>query len=241
MIGEFASETATAIAAKRGKKPKRPFTAAEAAELRAIGEALKDSAIAADGGRPSVPIKLQISEHVSAFVFQAAIPFKQETFLAEMALSYLVSQQEAFTKDYLFDVLVHKHQMLKSAATLTYEEIASHTSIVSLWASLAQKEVDNLGHGSIDDVATFFSKKLGIELSTFESWTALREHSYRRNLVIHNQGRVNETYRRKTGSTQKSGRITTDMQYVSTAVTNLLGFIDFVHAAVCKKLRLNKT
>ena len=40
---------------------------------------------------------------------------------------------------------------------------------------------------------------------------------------------------------QKSARVTTDMQYVSIAVSHLLGFINYVYAAVCKKLRLKQT
>ena len=79
-------------------------------------------------------------------------PEKHKDFLSEMALSYLISIQEAFIKAYIFEILVHKKELLRSSATITFEEVSNYTSIKALIASLALKEVDGIGHGSIDDV-----------------------------------------------------------------------------------------
>ena len=215
-------------------RPKEAFTPAETKELRAFVEALTEAL----KGKRARKLELVGSERVSKFIFQVAVPIKHRSFLAEMALSYLIAHEEAFIKDYLLQLLLHKRQLLISNATVTHEELAAHSSIRSVWEAIAQKEVDALGYGSIDDIAQYFSKKLGIDLTRFQHWPALREHSYRRNLIIHNRGRINDIYRKKTGYKERTGRVETDMYYVSSAVSNLSAFIRFVHLAVCAKFRL---
>lgn len=246
-IGEFASDADRALIARQGKLPAVDFTANEAEQLVAFGKALAAAAAAADHGaeRPGISkgpgmTETMVSERVAAFITQSIEPYQQQNFLAEMVLSYLMARQEAFIKDYLFVVLTHKRNALRSNATVTYEELAAHKSVNSLWASLAQKEVDALGYGSIDDVATYFSKKFNIDLVAFEGWPTLREHSFRRNIIIHNKGRVNDVYRQKIGAAKKTGRVHTDMEYVSAAAKNVTGFIDYVHSKVCKKFKLSR-
>lgn len=158
-----------------------------------------------------------------------------------MALSYLVSHFEAFIKDYVRAVLLAQPSMLKSSSTLTFEEAVNHRSIKQLRNALAEKEVEGLGYGSIDDISNYFLKKFSIDLARFLQWERLRESVYRRNLVIHNQSRVNSIYRRKVGYTGENLQLTTDMPYVMEVADILLAFIKHVHAELGPKIGQRNT
>lgn len=240
LIREFAVESDSNLAGKLPKKPDTPFRANEQEELRRVAAAILAATKESPKGG-ATEFSATLSDRVGKFVLQAVMPVKQRTFLAEMALAYLVSHLEEFIKTYMYRVLVDNPRMLRSGATLSYEEALSFSSMKALRSGLADREVESLGYGSIDDVATYFLKKLGIELSTFSQWQSLREHIYRRNLIVHNQGRINDIYRRKVQYKGTRVHLSTDMVYVGTAAETMLAFVDHVHAEVTLKLRLNET
>jgi len=233
-IGDFASDAERMLASKQTLKLGESFTAAEKVELHAVSEAIG----AAISGKTGTRIEIKASKRVQEFVLRVAAPIKQKSFLSEMALAYLIARQEAFVKDYIFQLLVHKRQLMISNASTTYQELAKHKSLGSIWRHIAQNEVDGLGYGSVDDIAQYFAKRLGIDLAGFSRWEALREHSFRRNLIIHNGGRVNDLYTKRTSVKNSAGRISTDMAYVISAVSNILGFTKYIHSSVCTKFRL---
>ncbi len=180
------------------------------------------------------------SPEVRAFLFKAVIPLAQKKFLAEMSLSYLISYQEAFVKDYVYQILVHLKNMLKSGTTVTYEEVLGHTSMKSLVGFVAQKEIDSLGYGSIDDVQKYFLGRFKIDLRKFDKWDQVREMNYRRNIIVHNKAITNETYCNKTGYEKVNQAIRTDHKYVSKAGDTLFSFIGFIHGKCLVKLKLQK-
>lgn len=244
LIGEFISDIEGFLTIKENSGPKSPLTLDELKQLRHLGETVMKSAEKAKhsesqrtNAAENIVIRIDVSDRVGAYALQLIKPIKQRTYLVEMSLSYLISYQEAFIKDYLYQLLVHKHQLLKSSSSISYEEVVEHHSVRTLWSALAKKEVDSLGYGSIDNVATYFSNKLNIDLSSFTHWDLIREHNYRRNLIIHNRGKVNEAYRKKVGAKQRTGRLVTDFVYVASAVENVVSFIEFIHASILKKFR----
>lgn len=240
MIRDFASETDAKLADKKPVPPSTPFSAEERMELKKLGEVLL-SAASKQSAKGGASVTTTLSDRVGEFLLQAVSPIKQRGFLAEMALGYLISYLEAFIKDYVLQILIAHPRMLRSNATMTFDEAIGYKSIKGLRAAIAEKEVEALGYGSIDDVAAYFQKKLNISLSAFPQWKELREHVYRRNLVVHNQARVNGTYRRKVDYQGNASRIGTDMVYVEAAAARMLEFIDFVHAETSRKLRLDET
>jgi hypothetical protein len=239
LIDRFASESDASLKAKASKLSGQPFPEHERDELGRLAKAM----FAAADNHPkggSIDFSMHVSERVANYVMQVITPIKQQTFLAEMALAYLVSHVEAFIKDYVEQVLVDNPRMLRNSGSITQEEALSFSSMKALRRGLANKEVEALGYGSIDEVAVFFQKRLGIGLASFEKWDLLREHAYRRNLIIHNQSRVNDTYRKKVKYTGRHIRLHTDMTYVSGAAGTMLAFVDYVHAQVIKKFKLAK-
>lgn len=241
MIRDFASEIDLFLEGKSPPVLEKPFTKREIGDLRKIAESLNHAANAATIQGKSKALGKDVtnlfsgtvSSSVGKFVMQAVIPLKQRGFLADMALVYLVSQLEAFCKDYLFQVLIRHPVMLRSGASMAIDEIAKYKSITQLWRGVAEREVESLGYGSIDDVGIYFQKKLSIDVCSFKKWDEMREHVFRRNIIVHNKGRINETYKRKIKGNH--AHHSTDMEYVKKAASNILEFLEFIHSAVVLK------
>ncbi|MRV75545.1 hypothetical protein GJ700_27890 [Duganella sp. FT92W] len=245
LIGEFAQEIHQNLAEKLRPIPEtQSFTAAEIAQLNSIGEAVLSTATKAKRRitrKPEKVFELDVSDRVAALMLKFAIPVKQQSFMAEMSLVYVISRLEAFLKDYAREMLLARPEMLRSSNQMSCEEVLSYRSMAAVREALANREADGLGRGSIDDIAVYFEKKANISLSNFDAWEAIREHVYRRNLVVHNRGFVNELYRKKTKSTSANGQhLSTTMDYVVAAVENIKGFIHYVHTISLRRLRLNE-
>lgn len=180
------------------------------------------------------------SEKLGKLVMSKIEPMKHKTMLGEMSLSYLISFQEAFLKDYLRTVLSSRRALLRSSKQLSYEAICEHRSMTSLIGSLAQKEVDALGFGSIDDFAKYFLDKFNIDFGVFPRWKELREATYRRHLILHNRGITNERYCQVTGFKGTNKHLSTDISYCITAGEMLLEFMDFAHGRMMEKLKLSQ-
>lgn len=178
------------------------------------------------------------SDKLGKFVINLFIPIKRKSFIAEMALSYIISFQEAFLKDYLKTVLSSRKSLLKSKKTMSYEEACSHKSIKSLIYYLSQKEVDELGFGSIDDFAEYFNKKFNIDFSEFPKWSSLREATYRRHIIIHNRSKTNYQYCNKTGYKIRGKQLIPSIKYAADAGNQLKDFIGFLHTKMVLKLKL---
>jgi hypothetical protein len=244
LIRDFAADAHGMLS---GKMPKadaiEQLPPEEVEQLKAFAEAMTTIAgVAQESKRRRkgrTAIHVDATERVGKLIIDAARSIKQQGLVAEMCLSHLVAHQEAFTKDYLFELYTHKRAMLKSGASITYERIADHKSMRDLWSAIARAEVDAFGYGSIDDVAALLCKKLNVSLSGYERWDSIREHSYRRNLIVHNAGRVNDVYRKKVGASRLER--STDLDYIKSAAENIIGLIDFMHAAICRKFHLRPT
>ncbi len=235
LIGNFVRDVDRSLTRKQKRKPKSEFTQEHAKELRSVVEAL-DGVLSGKVGE----VNLNISNEVSKFILQKIIPLKHEKFLSEMALSYLISHQEAFLKDYIFEILVHRKYLLRSGTTITFEEVNNHSSMKALISFLSQKEVDVIGHGSIDDAAEYIKKKFNIDMTEHAKWDELREANYRRNIIIHNRAKTNDIYCRKTGYKHRNKHLTTSNKYVLDSVETVKSVIEFLHEKIELKLKLKK-
>lgn len=235
-ILNFMKTTEKFLTRKQSRKIKNMNKDRDLKELKGIMEFIEQTDETKKDGS-SLPIK---SKSLAQFLLQNLIPMMHKAFLTEMTLSYLISYQDAFIKDYLFQILISRKTMLKSGTKITYEELLNYNSMKALKEALAQKEVDGVGYRSIDDTCDYFSKRFNIDLSEFINWTWLKEATYRRNLIVHNRGITNDLYCMKTGFKLKGKHLETDIDYVYKSAQTIMDFILYVHSAVLKKLRLEK-
>jgi len=189
------------------------------------------------------PVKLKFeSNKASDFIWSVATRVKYKSFLAEMTLSYLVSHQESFVKEYLHRIFISRPSILKSRQKqINYEEVCGFKSIKSLVSYLAKREVDSLGYTSIDDLVKYFKDRFNMNLEQFDGWPLVREATYRRNVIVHNAGLTNDIYCIKTGYKKKNKRLSTDEDYVKDLANVLLRFIKFLHGEMTEKLKLKPT
>jgi hypothetical protein len=182
---------------KKGKRASQPRLSKAAKKDIAGLMTLLRSAIATP---PTKTIKYVItSPGAKSLLMSTVVQVKQRSLLAEMAVIYLIAQLEGYLKDLLRAVFLISPQSLKSKRQVTYEEILRHESLDDLKKGLAQREVDQLGRGSIENVDEYFRDKLNVALSSYSKWKIIREAAYRRHLLVHNSGVTNAAYCRATG------------------------------------------
>jgi hypothetical protein len=101
---------------------------------------------------------------------------------------------------------------------------------------LENSAIEPLAHGGIDELSSYFEKRLNLKLVEFPYWERVREGSYRRNLIVHNKGEVNKIYREKTGYKGADGYLTIDKLYISNLAEAILNFIDFIHQRISSQV-----
>ena len=237
-VVNFVKEIDTRLINKIKTAAPPDFTKADGAELEKLINIFKKTI---DGKiKKRAHFRLH-SRKLADLILNLIVPAQQKRFLAEMSLSYLISYQEAFLKDYLKAILCDRRFLLKSKKTLSYEEVCSYNSIDSLVSNLAQREVDSLGFGSIDDFADYYKKKFNIAFQELKGYSKLREANYRRNLIIHNRSITNELYCKKIGYKKLAQHLLTEVSYVILVGNLILRFVDFIHRMMLKKLALEKS
>ena len=237
MIRSFTGEMNNLLTRKLQKIKPPTLSRRDMTELRAFIRFLNSAISHKPKSTHTFTIK---SKKLSKLVMTGHIPFKYQHFLSEMTLSYLICFQEAFIKQYLYTVLVSRRSLLKSKKQITYEEICGFRSIKKLVSHIARNEVDTLGYASVDDTTEYFKQRFNIALEECAKWQILREASYRRNIIIHNDGITNDIYCPKTGYKRRNVHLNTEVDYIRKVIQALLEFIIFFHDKMTRKLSLVK-
>ncbi len=235
-ILEFAHTTEKSLTRKQKRKLNVKLEGEDQKELNRLIDFLRDISDGTSKNGQSISLK---SEAIGQLVTKFVVPMKHKNFLNDMTLSYLISYMEAMLKDYLNSILVCRKSALKSNNKITYDEVLSFNSMKTIIAFLAQKEIDQLGYSSIDDVSKYFREKFNIDFSEYQGWKNIVEASLRRNLVIHNKGITNEYYCTRIGYKKLGEKIKIDFDYIISVTENLISFVDFCYQAFLIKFKLS--
>ncbi|HHF2868955.1 TPA: hypothetical protein ACPJZQ_004113 [Vibrio alginolyticus] len=237
-ILNFANSTERELTSRfNSKSPNKP-NEKDRAEIKRIGQEILD--IVEDNTTSNI-INHTIetdSSFVANLIKEKLIPLKHRSFLIDMTLSYLISYQEAMFKDYLFVVLTNNTTCLKSNNKITYSELLDFSDFGELVASIADKEVEKIGRGSIDDIHKYFIEKFNIDLSDYDMWNEIVESTYRRNLIIHNKGIVNQVYLNRFFDAVIGDKPHIDIDYIVNASKNLIGLSTFIYSSLISKFKL---
>lgn len=165
-------------------------------------------------------------------------PFVHIRYLMEMVVVYLVTIEEAFVADYLRALFHVRPSLLRTEKKLdlTFEEASDLDSYEALRNYLEDSAIEPLTRGGIDELSSYLKKRLNLRLEEFPDWGRVREASYRRNLIVHNKGEVNKTYRDKTGYKGADGYLDIGKPYVSNLANAIVDFIDFMHDRISSKV-----
>jgi hypothetical protein len=100
------------------------------------------------------------------------------------------------------------------------------------------KEVEKLGHGSVDDISDYIKDKFNVSMNSFGKWESIVESTYRRNLVIHNKGITNETYCKRITGVELGKKLKLDIDYIENVANNLIKLSDFFSSTFIEKFKL---
>ncbi len=162
----------------------------------------------------------------------------------QMVHIYLFSAFESFNKNLFLELFKGKPELLKSyEKSLKYKEIIEKSSYDEIIHDIASKEVENFGRMNIDKFASKLKKLVNIDLSSrFKKWEGVRENYYRRNIIVHNNGFINEDYKKKivTINNDSIGKeLVNDSKYFEAIHNNLREYVFFIIRSINKKLKLN--
>ena len=163
--------------------------------------------------------------------------------LMNMTLVYLIALFEGFNKSFFLTLLMNKPEQMKNRKkTINYEKLLEYDSLENLHKHLAEKITEELGYKDIDEFNRFLSKQYKIDLDKdFKNWEALRDNYYRRNIIVHNNGRISELCIRKleiSPDLLKSKPIM-NIDYLAEASNNLKSYMDFLFITIKEKFKLN--
>lgn len=114
-----------------------------------------------------------------------------------MTYVHLITLFEAALSDIIRAALLYRPQILKSKKMISYEDVLNEPDMGSLVAKIVDKEISDLTYGSIDDLIEYLKNKLHMPVDFLpEEKEKLNWYKAQRNLLVHNQGRVNAKFLR---------------------------------------------
>jgi len=110
-----------------------------------------------------------------------------------------------------------------------------------LYECIIQKEINKFSYLDIEQIAQMLMDKFNINLKEeFEYWKQLRESYYRRNIIVHNDGKISSTYLRKLElpNEELNKELICDNDYLGECCRNIQTYIDFISSSIKKKFKL---
>ena len=108
----------------------------------------------------------------------------------------LLSQLDTYLKDLMEIIIDNKpHIITGSDKKLTFSEIAQFENLDEAKEHLIEKEIETVIRNNINEQFKWFENNLSVKLrKDLPSWNTLMELTQRRNLFVHNNGKVSTQY-----------------------------------------------
>ena len=156
-----------------------------------------------------------VQELLKRILQNAELSLRSADFIRDMSLVYLVVEFESFLKELLKVTFQKKPQILASSEkTITYEELVRFNTIEDALNEIIEKEASKIVNEGIEKMNRSFNKKFKMRLSDYVDWEKFKERFYRRNIIVHNNGVVNKTYKSKTGYTNGNIKLIVTESYL---------------------------
>ncbi|KKM87138.1 hypothetical protein LCGC14_1271950 [marine sediment metagenome] len=167
----------------------------------------------------------------------------KKSLLMKMTLIYLFAIFEAFNKDFFFKLYISKPDLMKSdQKQISYRKALDFTSLEELHKTIAEREVDKIGRNDVDELTKMLKNKFSIDLEQdFKHWNVLREKYYRRNIVVHYNGKISEAYLKKMNlpAEKLNQELDIDPGYVHFCSYSIGTYLNFVFNKIKDKFNLN--
>ncbi|PMZ85272.1 MULTISPECIES: hypothetical protein [unclassified Pseudomonas] len=158
-----------------------------------------------------------------------------------MAYVHLVTLFEAALSDIIRTTLTYKPNILKSKRQISYEDVLSEPDMTSLLLKIIDKEISDMTYGSTEETIDYLQNKLHLPVTfSDEEHLELETIKAQRNLLVHNQGKIDAKYLKK----KISGDFSLGDNIIITEkdwdAANLLfgGIINSLELAIIRKFKL---
>jgi len=164
--------------------------------------------------------------------------------LFKMIIVSCISIFEAFNKDFFKILYTLRPENLKreEKVDFNFRELIEFRSMEALYEELARRKVDQFGRKSIDKLAEELDKTHKFNLTkNFKVWKELREKYYRRNIIVHNRGRVSKDFIEKIkgyNNTDLGKELDLSFDYVEECISNVWEYIVFIFEKIGNKNKL---
>lgn len=141
-----------------------------------------------------------------------------------LAIINAVARTEAYLNDILECLFLWNRKSLISDKTITYKEAIEFENIDELIKSIRQREILEFSHSSFKDKLEFLNKKFNLTFPEIEKvQDEIIELFTTRNIILHNNGIVNQTYIKQNKRTKlKLGsKRVVDEDYTRNGIRNL--------------------
>jgi len=137
-----------------------------------------------------------------------------------MSLVYLIVEFETFLKEILVTTFEKKPEILTSSQkSVTLEELLTCHDLESTKEILFSKVASEVVSRPVIKTVEYFEQDLGICTQGYDvDWKKFYERFFRRNVLVHNQGIPDKTYRRETGCSGKKENLMVSEGYLNETV-----------------------
>ena len=132
------------------------------------------------------------------------------------ALINFIARTEAFLNDLLEILFLWKKKSLISNKNLSYKEIIECENLDDLIKTIREKEILEFSHSSFKDKIDYFKSKFNLSFPGLDdNLDQIIEMFTTRNIILHNNGIVNETYLKinKDSNLEKGSKRIIDKDY----------------------------
>ena len=158
-------------------------------------------------------------EFLLEFLKTAEFSLGSIDFIREMSLVYLIAEFEGFLRNVLEITFQKRPEILSSSKkSIPYEELVKFKRIDDALQQIIEKEASSIVNESIEKIDKYFENKFKAKLSENTDWQGFKERFHRRNILVHNAGMTNSTYRLRTGFKGKDKRMYVSKKYLEKSI-----------------------
>lgn len=190
--------------------------------IKVLGTFSEKAKIARKGKKP-LKSKIQVTDDAGRILFRLIKTFsysaKFETFIRDMSLVYLVAEFESFLEEILKICFEKKPDSLMTCQkSISYEDLLKFEDIRGIRQQVIEKEASLVVNQDIDEIAKYFEQRFNLDLTKLPYWKKMKERFYRRNIIVHNSGVANKTYKAKTGYRGRNRRMIVSKYYLNDSI-----------------------
>jgi hypothetical protein len=160
--------------------------------------------------------------------------------------TYIVAQFEGFLNDLIKTCLEYDNRRIKTniqginhLKKLDVSEIIDAENKGNLIQLIIEKELNSIFYASPQKQREYLEKVLGVEVDD-ELWSSWKEYKATRDIIVHNQGKVNRIYQEKSGDKARGEigkRIPLELDYFKNTMADIKSLIGRISNTIQKELK----